>query len=143
MIKANILIFEDEFITGNDLRKQLTALGYKVVGLFSNATQGLEFIEQNKGTNLFPDVVVMDIILRGRLDGVDTMKLIIQNYGCGVVFVTGLSQFDLIEEVMKTKPLPYLIKPVDITQAHIGIQIAFYQSKLEKEIRLLREELNK
>jgi len=136
-----ILICEDEFLPATDLKKQLTALGYEVLGMFIKAEQGLAYLEKYKDTDSFPDAVIMDINLKGKLDGIEAVKLIREKYGCGVMFLTGLGQLELIEEIMQETPVPFLIKPFDIFMVHVGLQLAVYQSRLEREIAQLREEI--
>lgn len=136
-----ILICEDEFLPATDLKKQLTVLGYEVLGMFIKAEQGLAYMEKYQNTDKFPDAVIMDINLKGNMDGIEAMQVIGEKYSCGVMFLTGLGQLELIEQVVKEKPVPFLIKPFDIYMVHVGLQLAVYQAKLEKQIALLREEV--
>jgi len=136
-----ILICEDEFLPATDLKKQLTALGYEVLAMFIKAEQGLAYLEKNQNTDNFPDAVIMDINLKGNMDGIEAMQVIGEKYGCGVLLLTGLGQLELIEQIVEEKPVPFLIKPFDIYMVHVGLQLAVYQAKLEKQITLLREEI--
>jgi DNA-binding LytR/AlgR family response regulator len=133
-----ILICEDEFLPATDLKKQLTALGYIIVGMFIKAEQGLAFLEKSRDTDQFPDAVIMDITLKGNMSGIEAARIIGKKYGCGILFLTGLGQLELIEEIIEEKPLPFLIKPFDIYMVHVGLQLAVYQARLEREIRILR-----
>lgn len=138
-----IIIFEDEFLAANDLKKQLIKLGYQVFDMFATAEQGLMYLEENHGTENFPDAVVMDITLKGDLDGIEAAAIIHEKYVCGVLFLTGLGQIEVIEQIFKQKPVPFLIKPFDVYLVHIGLQLAMYQAKLEKTIKDLRKEQEK
>jgi CheY-like chemotaxis protein len=133
-----VLICEDEFLPATDLKRQLTALGYEVPGMFIKAEQGIEYLEQHKDSDKFPDAVIMDIILKGKMDGIEAMQVIREKYHCGVVLLTGLGQLELIDEIFKDKPVPFLIKPFDIYMVHVGLQLAVYQSRLEKQVFLLK-----
>jgi|ERR1035438_4324565 two-component system response regulator len=135
-----ILLCEDEFLPATDLKKQLTAFGYEVLGMFVKAEQGLAYLEKFLNTDKFPDAVIMDINLKGDMDGMEAVKIIDEKYGCGVMFLTGLGQLELIEQIFEEKPVPFLIKPFDIYMVHVGLQLAVYQARLEKEIARLREE---
>ncbi len=136
-----ILICEDEFLPATDLKKQLTALGYVVLGMFIKAEQGLAYMEKFQNTDQFPDAVIMDINLKGNMDGIEAMKVIGEKYGCGVMLLTGLGQLELIEQIVEEKPVPFLIKPFDIYMVHVGLQLAVYQAKLEKQISQLQIEV--
>jgi two-component system, response regulator PdtaR len=138
-----ILICEDEFLPATDLKKQLTALGYVVLGMFIKAEQGLDYMEKYHGTESFPDVVILDITLKGKMDGIEAMKVIREKYCCGIMILTGLGQLELIEAIVEEKPVPFLIKPFDIYMVHVGLQLAVYQARLEKENKVLQVEVNK
>ena len=143
MHSTKILIFEDEFLSATDLNRQLTKLGYHVLGMFVRAEAGLEYMEKNRGTENFPDSVILDINLKGKMDGIEAFKVIIGKFDCGVMFLTGLGQLEIIENIFKQKPVPFLIKPFDIYLVHIGIQLSIYQAKLEKQIKTLQQEQDK
>jgi DNA-binding NtrC family response regulator len=143
MDKAKIMLIEDQLIPAYDLRRQLNDMGYEVVAVFTKAETGLTFIEENKGTELFPDVVILDISLAGKMNGVEASKIIIEKYDCEVIFLTGLMEIKVVEEILKTRPAFFLIKPFDIYYTHICIQMAIRQRTLELEILQLKEELKK
>lgn len=138
-----ILICEDEFLPATDLKKQLTALGYEVLGMFIKAEQGLAYLEKYLNTDKFPDAMIMDINLKGKMDGIEAMQAITEKYSCGIIFLTGLGQLEVIEQIFNKKPVPFLIKPFDIYMVHVGLQLSVYQARLEKQISLLREEIQK
>jgi len=143
MIKAKVILIEDQLIPAYDMRKQLQDLGYEVLGIFTKAETALKFLEENQGTETFPDVVVTDISLPGKMDGIEATRIITEKYHCAVVYLTGLYQLKVIEEALATRPYAFLIKPFDIYNAHINIQISLYLHKLENEIRSLKAELKK
>jgi CheY-like chemotaxis protein len=141
---TKIILIEDEFISGTDLKNQLTKMGYEVLGLFSFAEDGIEFLEKNKGTENFPDAIILDIQLSGEIDGLEAVNYIYKGFDCGVIFLTGLGQLKVIEEIFEKKPVPFIIKPFDIYMVHTSLQLAMYQFKLEKRIKELeRETANK
>ena len=88
MKKLKIIICEDEFLPATDLKKQLTVLGYEVLGMFIKAEQGLAYLEKYKDTDQFPEAVILDIILKGEMDGIEAMKVIREKYHCGVMILT-------------------------------------------------------
>ncbi len=95
MITTKIVIFEDEFLLANDLKRQLNHCGYDVLGLFKKAEDGLSYLAAESGN--VPDVVLMDISLAGKMNGVEAAMIICEKYSCALVFLTGLSQLDVFE----------------------------------------------
>lgn len=143
MEKAKIMLIEDQLIPAYDLRRQLNDMGYEVVAVYTKAETALTFMDENKGKELFPDVVILDISLAGKMDGVEASKIIIEKYDCEVIFLTGLMEVKVVEEILQTRPAFFLIKPFDIYYTHICIQMAIRQRTLELEILQLKEELKK
>lgn len=139
MDTTKIVIFEDEFLLANDLKRQLSQLGYEVVGLFKKAEDGLVFLADEKANK--PDVILMDITLAGKMTGLDAASVIGEKYPCALVFITGLSQMEIFEEAFKSKPYAFLLKPFDVQQANISIKLAVYQRKLENQLRKNKENL--
>jgi CheY-like chemotaxis protein len=131
-------MFEDEFLPASDLAKQLKEFGYEVTGMFSSAEKGLTFLEETLGTDRFPDAVLMDITLKGEIDGIQAAGVIFEKYPCGVVFLTALSMLSVIEKIIAVRPVPFLIKPFDPYLVHTNLQVAIHIAGLEKEIRRLR-----
>jgi len=143
MEKAKIMLIEDQLIPAYDLRRQLNDMGYEVVAVFTKAETALDFMNENKGKELYPDVVILDISLAGKMDGVEASKIIIEKYDCEVIFLTGLMEIKIVEDILRTRPAFFLIKPFDIYYTHICIQMAIRQRNLELEILQLKEELKK
>jgi DNA-binding NtrC family response regulator len=143
MKKARIMLIEDQLIPAYDLRRQLSDFGYDVVAVFTKAETALGFIEEHKGTEKFPDIVILDISLAGKMDGVEASKILIDKYDCEVIFLTGLLEIKVVEEILKIRPAFFLIKPFDIYYTHICIQMAVRQRELEREIMKLKAELEK
>jgi CheY-like chemotaxis protein len=143
MEKAKIMLIEDQLIPAYDLRRQLNDMGYEVVAIYTKAETALAFLEENKGTDTFPDIVILDISLAGKMDGVEATRIILDKYDCEVIFLTGLLEIKVVEEILKIQPVFFLIKPFDIYYTHICIQMALRQRMLERKIKSIQEELNK
>jgi DNA-binding NtrC family response regulator len=139
MDATKVIIFEDEFLLANDLKRQLTQYGYEVTAMFGKAEEGLEYL--GRPNPEMADVILMDISLAGKMTGLDAAKIIAEKYTCALLFLTGLSQIEVFEEAFKSKPYAFLLKPFDIQQAVISIRLAVYQKKLEKQLRKYQEEL--
>jgi len=143
METAKIMLVEDQLIPAYDLRRQLNDMGYEVVAVFTKAETALSYLEENKGKETFPDVVIMDNSLAGKMDGVEASLIIIEKYDCEVIFLIGLMEVKVVEEILRTRPAFFLLKPFDIYYTHICIQMAIRQRTLEREIIRLKEELRK
>jgi DNA-binding NtrC family response regulator len=141
MKQARIMLIEDQLIPAYDLRRQLNDMGYEVVAVFTKAETALTYLEDNQGKDTSPDVVILDISLAGKMDGVEASKIIIEKYDCEVIFLTGLLEIKVVEEILRTRPAFFLIKPFDIYYTHICIQMAIHQRTLEREILQLKEEV--
>ena len=143
MEKTKIMLIEDQLIPAYDLRRQLNDMGYDVVAVFTRAETALSYFEENKGTETSPDVVILDISLAGKMNGVEASHIINEKYDCEVIFLTGLMEIKVVEEILRTRPAFFLLKPFDIYYTHICIQMALRQRILEREIKRLKEELKK
>jgi two-component system, response regulator PdtaR len=143
MEHSKIIIFEDEFIPATDLKRQLINLGYEVMSMFTTAEDGLDYLEKSMGTDKFPDAVVMDITLKGKMDGIEAAQRIFEKYPCGVMFLTGLGQLTLFDKIYSKRPSPLQVKPFDIYMVHCGIQLSIYQAGLENRVRKLSQEVTR
>jgi CheY-like chemotaxis protein len=143
MEKARIMLVEDQLIPAYDLRRQLNDMGYEVVAVFTKAETALTYLEDNKGKETSPDVIIMDNSLAGKMDGVEASKIIIEKYDCEVIFLIGLMEVKVVEEILRIRPAFFLLKPFDIYYTHICIQMAIRQRTLEREIIRLNSELRK
>ena len=128
--QVRILIVEDETIVALDLKNSLTILGYDVVGM---ATSGLQAVEKAKKER--PDLVLMDIILKGEMDGVQTARAIRSHLNIPVIFLTACVDEKTLQRAKVTEPFGYLIKPFEERELHSHIEIALYKHRMERELR--------
>ncbi len=140
-VSTKIIIFEDEYLLANDLKRQLSQFGYEVVAMFRKAEDGLEYLASLPTPELIPEVALMDITLAGKMSGTDAAVIISEKYRCAPVFITGMSQFEFFEEAFKKKPFTFLIKPFEVNQAVISIKLALYIRTLEAQLMASRKEL--
>jgi len=138
---TKIIIFEDEYLLANDLKRQLNGFGYEVVAMFRKAEDGIEYLASLDKPELIPEVVLMDISLAGKMSGVDAAVIISEKYLCAIVFITGMSQFEFFEEAFRNKPFAFLIKPFEVNQAIVSIKLALYLRTLESQLVESRKEL--
>jgi two-component system, response regulator PdtaR len=104
---AKVLIFEDEGIVALDLQSQLTLGSFADVEVTDNGEDALHKVERCK-----PDVILMDIYIKGSMDGVEAASIIRSRYGLPVVFMTAHSDPEMLERARLTEPAGFLSKPL-------------------------------
>ncbi len=126
---ATILIVEDEDLVARDLKKRLTELGYEVAGIKHSGQGAINGVEKSK-----PDIVLMDIMLKGDIDGVTAAGEIKSRFEIPVIYLTAYSDDDTLARAKITEPFGYLLKPFEIRELHTAIEIALYKHKMEREL---------
>jgi len=123
--KARILIAEDEAIVAKDLQYTLTDMGYKVLGMAQSGKGILEMANK-----LRPDIVLMDIVLKGKMDGIEAAKEIHDRFDIPVVFLTGYADEEKMERAKESEPYAYLLKPFNKKELQIAIEMALYKHRI-------------
>jgi len=141
MPPVKIVIFEDEFLLANDLKRQIQQFNFEVTAIFRKAEEGLNYLAGIEHTDLFPDLILMDISLAGKMNGLEAGQIITRKYDVALVYLTGMSQLEVFEEAFKSKPHAFMIKPFEIQQALVSIRLAVYQKTLENNLRKCQAEL--
>ena len=129
MSPPKILITEDEMLTALDLQQRLCALGYEVPALVAS---GEEAIEQ--AALLKPDLVLMDIMLQGELDGIQAAQLIRARADIPVIYLTANSDSTTLERVKRTEAFGYLLKPFRARELQITIDMALKNHSLKRQL---------
>ncbi len=130
MAKGRILIVEDDDYTAEALSSQLEYLDYTVAAV---VTRGEEAIE--KALELQPDLVLMDIKLKGQMDGIEAAKQIRSHLEIPLIFLTGYADDDLLQRAKLAEPAGYIVKPVQGSELHASIQIALYRGQVDARLR--------
>jgi AmiR/NasT family two-component response regulator len=131
MAPISLYIVEDELIIAHDLKAKLFALGYEVLGIDTKGENAIENIANLQETNMEPDIVIMDVRLAGKMDGIEAARILTENYNCGIIFLTSMNKSEVFSKSFSLKPYAYLFKPVDIDQIRAAIEVANYQRNLE------------
>lgn len=126
--EGRILVVEDEHIVAMGIKKMLKNLGYTVTGVASSGKDAI-----SKAESTFPDVVLMDIMLKGDMDGVEAAKEIRERFDVPVVYLTAYSDSKILERAKKTEPFGYIVKPFDEKDLHSSIEVALHKHRKEKE----------
>lgn len=130
MGKPRILIVEDEAIIARDMKKLLESKGFEIVDIVSSGEEAIEQTEENK-----PDLILMDIILNGDLDGVSTTEIIKQKHDIPFIFITAHSDEMTLNRLKETEPFGYLAKPVKRDALYSSIEIALYKHRIEAKLK--------
>ena len=126
MTKVSILIVEDEVIIAQSNQQLMINLGYNVIGIESTGEGALRKAGENK-----PDLVLMDIKLKGRLNGIQAAKEIKQLYDIPVIFLTAYSPEEVFEYVSDIQSFGFVSKLIDADELSSAIEIAFSKKQLE------------
>jgi len=124
------MIVEDEFIVAQDLAVSLTEMGYEVCGSFETGESAMQ-----KAQNQRPDLVIMDIVLKGKWDGVQTAKKMHAQFDIPIIFLTAFANQALIERAKLAEPFGYLLKPFTKKELQSAIEISLYKVEMEKKLR--------
>jgi PAS domain S-box-containing protein len=123
---ANILIVEDEKIVAWDIKERLEGLGYQIAARAISGEAAIVSLAQTK-----PDLVLMDIQLPGQLNGIETAKIIYDQFNIPVVYLTAHSDEKTLQAATATNPFGYLLKPFQSRELHSTIQIALRRHERE------------
>ncbi len=130
MSKPRILVVEDETIIADHLAQLLEQSGYEVAGVVHSGAEAVKAAEESR-----PDLVLMDIVLEGELDGVEAAAAIRSRLEIPVVYLTAYSDDGILKRAKETEPFGYLLKPIRRDALRTGIEMAFYKSRMEKQLR--------
>jgi signal transduction histidine kinase len=134
MEPAKILVVEDENIVARDIATSLKRLGYAVPAV---ASSGEEAVERTVDTD--PDLVLMDIVLRGKMDGVQTAQHIHDHFNIPVVYLTAYADEKTLQRAKMTEPFGYMLKPFEERELRSTIEMALCKSKTESKLRKSEE----
>ncbi|PTY06647.1 response regulator [Opitutaceae bacterium EW11] len=131
-----VLIVEDEALVAEDIQQQLRQLGYSIAG---TVDAGDEAVRQ--AFALHPDLVLMDIQLKGAMDGIEAARQIKVTCALPVVFLTGHFEPEVLRRAKETEPYGFILKPFSQRDLMVQLEMALYRWQLEVERSQLREEL--
>ncbi|WP_211529653.1 hybrid sensor histidine kinase/response regulator [Methanocalculus chunghsingensis] len=136
MAEKKVWIVEDEAIIAMDLKRRLQGMGYTVLGISGYAEDAIEKIREYT-----PDLVMMDIILKGEMDGITAAEIIRRELHIPVVYLTAYDDESTVHRVEETEPFGYIIKPFEEQNLRMVIEIALHK-EVEKELEFFAQEVN-
>lgn len=128
-MSTRVFVVEDERIVAEDIRFTLESFGYQVAGIASSRDQALVEIGQTS-----PDLVLMDIVLKGAGDGVETGRIVRERFDIPVVYLTAHADHATLHRAKVTEPFGYILKPFEEHELYSGIEIALYRHQVEKRM---------
>ncbi len=130
MAKKKILIVEDEAIVAKHIQNSLIKLEYEVCGCVKSGEEALDL-----SAELRPDLILMDIILKGPMDGIEAAKIIKETLAIPVVYMTGNADVPTISRARGTNPCGYILKPINILHLYSMIDTALHRHGLETQLK--------
>jgi two-component system, LytTR family, response regulator LytT len=134
MAKVKVLIVEDESIVAKDIQNSLKKIGYQVTAAVSNGEKALEEIEENR-----PDIILMDIMLKGKMTGIEAAKIIKKRFDIPVIFLTAYADDNTLNNAKVSEPYGYLIKPYKDKELQTTIEVSLYKHERDLQIKKERD----
>jgi len=135
---SKILVVDDEAIITMQLEERLHAMGYTVVGMAASGEDAID-----KARRLSPDLILMDIVMPGRMNGIDAARVIIGELNIPVVFVTSYADDKIIEKAKQVRPYGYIVKPFNELEIKAAIEVALFRKATELELMKMAEAARK
>lgn len=130
MSKTQVMVVEDESVIALDLKHSLNRLGYEVCGIAASGEKALSKIEAAR-----PDLVMMDIHLKGEMTGIEVAKRVNADFQIPIVYLTANADISTFREAKGTDPYSYLLKPFDEKELGIAVEIALHQHQKGQAIK--------
>ena len=135
MMPADILVVEDEGIVAQEIKSRLEKSGYKVCAVTHDGQTAID-----RAGELLPDLVLMDIRLKGEMDGIEAASVIQDRFNLPVVYLTAYTDPATLERAKIMDPFGYVVKPFETRSLMVSIEIALHRHRSETE-RIYREKL--
>jgi PAS domain S-box-containing protein len=130
MNTAKVLVCEDERIVAREIQDRLIKLGYTVTAIVSSGEQAIQ-----KAAELAPDLVLMDIRIKGDMDGIETTREIQNAFDIPVIYLTAYADENTLERAKITEPFGYILKPFKEKELHATIEIALSKHRMERKLK--------
>ncbi len=130
MASITLFIVEDENIVALDMQKRLEKLGYLVAGIAATGEEAVERV-----LALRPELVLMDIKLAGKMDGIEAAEKILQTYSVPIVYITAFTEEVTLKRAKITEPFGYILKPFEERELRINVEIALYRHQMQNMLK--------
>ena len=130
MQSTRILVVEDENIVAKDLQNRLQRLGYQVPATVATGADAIRLAEEIR-----PDLILMDIVLKGAMDGIQAAAEILARFGTPVIFLSAYGDEDYVQRARDLQPLGYILKPFKERELHAVIQAGLHRRQIELKLK--------
>jgi len=130
MEAVNVMVVEDERIVAEDIKRSLLNMGYSVSAVTSSGEDAIKTAGELK-----PDMILMDIVLRGEMNGIEAASRIRSDFNIPVIYLTAYTDEKILEQAKLTEPFGYIIKPFEDKELHSVIEMALYKKLMENKLR--------
>lgn len=130
MAKTQILVVEDEHIVAKDIQYRLQGLGYHIPAVASSGEEAVQKAEETR-----PDLVLMDIRLKGMMNGVEAAEELRRRFNIPVVYLTAYADDHTLDRAKVTEPFGYILKPFEERELYTCIEVALYKHQMEQKLR--------
>ena len=134
MSKASVMVVEDESVVAKDIQNSLRNMGYDAPVVAATGEDAVV-----RAGEMRPDVVLMDIMLRGEMDGIQAADLIRSKLDIPVIYLTAYTDDETLKRAKVSEAFGYLLKPFDEEELQIAIEMALYKHTMERKLRESRE----
>ncbi|HMB19703.1 MAG TPA: response regulator, partial [Spirochaetota bacterium] len=131
-----ILVVEDEALIALDTQKTLENLGYDVIAIAYSGEEAIRLAEETR-----PDIMLMDIILKDEMSGIETVRIIHEKQDIPVIYMTANADIATINEARETGPYGYLNKPFGDRDLYSAIDTALYKHQMESRLQQSQQQL--
>ena len=133
-----ILIVEDEAVIAIRLQERLTAMGYHIIGMSYSSEEAMEHARR-----LRPDVILMDIMIPGKMDGIAVANSVKTELDIPVIFLTAFSEDKIIDRAKQAEPYGYIVKPFQDRELKACVEVALFKKEMEKALKEAHHELER
>jgi len=130
MEKKRVLVVEDEFITASDISAAVEGMGYIVTGTADTGEDAINAAQEQK-----PDAVLMDINLKGDMNGISAAEIIRKKSDIPVIFLTGQSDDATVNRALESEPFGYIVKPFEERNLRTSLRMAIYKHSIDRELK--------
>jgi PAS domain S-box-containing protein len=129
MTTRRIMIVEDETMVAAQMARSLECLGYEVATIEVSGEDAVR-----RADALKPDLILMDIKLDGKMDGIEAARLIVSRFPVPIIYTSAYSRDPILERAKETHPVGYLVKPIPLEALRVNIELAFVKHEIEQQI---------
>ena len=133
-----LMVVDDEAVIAMQLEDHLQSMKYDVVGTASSAEESVSMARK-----LCPDLILMDIVMEGKLDGIDAARMIKEEMDIPIIFLTAYADDKVVNRAMQAEPFGYIVKPFRESEIKANIEIALYRKGLEQKRKQAEERIRR